>query len=186
MRVLSVIVLLLFATVGICSGMTRPPQPPSKEEILKSEDAKRRERAVVLQEQIGGALAVPVYVFIAVTLLGGLVVEQTRSYVVRQFRMTPSEISDVAIKTYLSLNGLILLILLFSENLHKVAIPLLSLMVATVYPFIVTLLPAIEAGDKGQIKVALNQIKSLYMVIFVLYIIMRVLSPDGLGPLQPR
>ena len=128
----------------------------------------------------------PVFLFIAITLLGGFVVEQARAIVVDKFHFTPSDLQDLVIKAYGALNGFVLLSLLVSENLHKVAIPILSLMVATVYPFFVILLPSLETGEKGQIKVALNQLKSLYMVIFVLYVIMRILSPAGLGPLQPK
>lgn len=122
------------------------------------------------------------YVFI--TLVGPSVAEGARSAVAKQFNWAKSDQIDFAKVAYWGTIGSVLVFSFFNQHLSSMKPTVWLLLGATAYPFFIHVLPSIEADDKPRRKAAMGQIKSLLMLIFIFYVVLRFLSPDGFGEIK--
>ena len=135
-------------------------------------------------QRLNPQLLIGTIVYIFITLVGPSIAEGVQSTVVKKFNLSKSvQITTAKILYFSAIVGLFLLSFA-DKHLSKMNKQVWLLLAATLYPFLVHFLPSIEADDKDRRKAAVNQIKSLFMLIFVLYVIARLLRPDGLGVIR--
>jgi Na+/phosphate symporter len=139
-----------------------------------------------LRKQVSSAFLLGAIGFVCIGLLGPTVTEASRKYVAEQFRLSISDQVFLAKALYWSGISVVLVFSLFNAHLKNVQPAVWLLLGATAYPFFVHVIPSLEAGDKMQRKAAVAQIKSFLMLIFIFYVILRFLSPDGFGNIQMR
>jgi hypothetical protein len=135
------------------------------------------------RQRLNPQLLIGTIVYIFIILVGPSIAEGFQSTVVKKFDLSKSVQITTAKILYFSTIVVLFLISFADKYLSIMHKQVWLLLAATLYPFLVHFLPSIEADDKERRKAAVNQIKSLFMLIFVFYVISRLLSVDGFGGL---
>lgn len=147
-------------------------------------EKKEKERAVafsVLRQRITPSLLMGTIGFIGIALLGPTVAERVREAAAKQFRLRVEAQIKVALWVYWAVVGVIALLALGNQHLQQVKPSVFLLLTATSFPFFVHVIPSLKQGDRAMRKAGMAQIKSFLMLILVFYVIMRMLTPQGLG-----
>jgi hypothetical protein len=122
--------------------------------------------------------------FVCLTFLGPTVLEGARRTIAEKYNLSKSAQHEIALLLYLGIVAGILLMAFFNSHLSAVKPAIFLLIGATAYPFFIHVLPSIQTEDASRRKTAVAQIKSFVMLIFIFYVVLRFLSPDGFGAIQ--
>lgn len=122
--------------------------------------------------------------YVCIGLLGPSATEGTRKFLAEQFKMSKENQISLATWIYWTVVVGVFVFSIFNQHLGAVRPAVWLLLGGTAYPFFVHVLPSLEAGDKLRRKAAVGQMKSFFMLIFIFYIILRFLSPDGFGDIK--
>ena len=151
---------------------------------MRTLEQKRVEKLSELRSRISSSFLLGAVAYVFVTLVGPSVAERARSTAAKQFNWTKSDQIDLAKVAYWGIVGSVVVFSLFNQDLSSIQPAVWLLVGATAYPFFIHVLPSIEADDKPRRKAAMGQIKSLLMLIFIFYVVLRFLSPDGFGEIK--
>jgi hypothetical protein len=119
-------------------------------------------------------------------LIGPSATEKTREIVAAKFKLSKQNQVMIANLLYWFGVVVVLLLSLFNTHLQTVKLSVFLLLGASAYPFFVHVLPSIETKDKTRMKAAIGQVKSFFTLIFIFYVILKVLSPEGFGEIAIR
>jgi hypothetical protein len=195
MNTIRIILVSVFIGITVCclsgcdgNGKREKENQTAKEQAIKDNqkkiEAARLKKIDRLRIEIGGQLYVLAFIYAGITLLGPTILEKTRKIVTKQFKIS----KDNQIVLAVSLYSLIVMVAIFfafnNPNLIPVQQGVLILLAASCYPFLAHIIPSIKTEDKVRMKAALTQIKSLFFIIVVFYIIFRFISPEGFGQIM--
>jgi len=175
----------LIAATVCCAALLLTGCIDGDDERTKAEE-ERRARLLEFRGQISSAFLLGAIGYVCIGLLGPTVAEASRRHVAEQLKLSASAQVSLAKGVYWSVICVLFLFSLFNAHLSTVKPAVWLLLGATAYPFFVHMLPSLKAGDILRRKAAVAQIKSFLMLIFIFYVILRFLIPDGFGPIQIR
>jgi hypothetical protein len=187
MRVVEVAVsaALVVATYLCLTGCSGGPTPEQiQEEFKRQLDAQREAKLGQLRSQVSTSFFFGAVGYVCIGLLGPSAAELGRRLVVTRFKLSIEYQVAIAKFSYGILVGVGFFLSLTNSQLRAVQPAVWLLLGATSYPFFVHVIPSLEAGDKMRRKAGVAQIKSFAMLIFVFYIVLRLLSPEGLGEIK--
>ena len=151
------------------------------EEIRQKAEAARAAKLSELRIGLSRSFLWGACGYVAVTLLGPFVAEYCRSSVSSHFKIPLDLQVQISYWLYFSVVSFVIIITVVDDSLRTVLLPVLVLLTASAVPFFKGVVPGIVNENKLQRKAAMAQIKSLLMLIFVFYIILQVLRPEGFG-----
>jgi hypothetical protein len=158
--------------------------PPSEQEMIRTIEQQRVEKLSDLRSGISSSFLFGTIVYVLITLVGPSVAEGARSTIAKQFNWSKNEQIVIAKVAYWGAIGSVAVFSFFNQHLASMKPAVWLLLGATAYPFFIHVLPSIEDDDKPRRKAAMGQIKSLLMLIFIFYVVLRFLSPDGFGEIK--
>lgn len=167
------IVFLMLFTLLIAVGC-------DDEDKAADEEALRIRKLAEMRESISG------YLLLAsiVVVLGGLflapIMEKFRAKTASWIGMTLDTQILVAKVTYFAVVILILTFSFQNESLKPLFPAVLVLVAGTFYPFFVHYIPGLKNADAMRRKAAMSQIKGFILMIVVVYVLISVLTPDGI------
>lgn len=157
---------------------------PSESEVRRNIEHQRIEKLHILRSQISSSFTLGSLVFICISFFGPTLAEKARASLAKQFHLSETDQVSIAKVLYWLAAGTVALMAVFNEQLGAVRQSVFLLLGATAYPFFVHVVPSIRTGDKLRRKAAVVQIKSFLMLIFIFYVILQFLSPEGFGRIQ--
>lgn len=186
MTTLSRFILVFVACFAVIS-LTSCYEDEKKEAIetyQKQVEQARNAKLGELRSKLSSSFLLGALGYVCIGLLGPSATEGTRKFVAEQFKMSKEDQISLATGIYWTVVGIIFVFSIFNRHLGTVRPAVWLLLGGTAYPFFVHVLPSLEAGDKMRRKAAVGQMKSFFMLIFIFYIILRFLSPDGFGDIK--
>lgn len=179
-------IILVFA---VCFAVFSLSSCYEDEARIESNQKKKIEQARIvrldeLRSKLSSSFLLGALGYVCVGLLGPSATEGTRKFVADQFKMSKEDQISLATGIYWTVVGVIFLFSIFNRHLGPVRPAVWLLLGGTAYPFFVHVLPSLESGDKMRRKAAVGQMKSFFMLIFIFYIILRCLGPDGFGDIK--
>jgi len=161
---------------------------PGDEEKIEAHDkavAKARvEKLDQFRDKVRSSFLLGALGFVCISFFAPTIAEEGRKFAAKQFSLSDETQVKIAVRTYWAVVSSVALFSLLDKSLSTVFPAIFLLLGATAYPFFVHILPSIPAHDKMRRKAAMAQMKSFVMLIFIFYIILRFLSPDGFGDIQ--
>lgn len=151
-----------------------------------SEEEKREIRLQELRERVTASFLLGAIGYIAIGLMGPSVAEKGRKWVVGRFHLSTAAQIALAGGIYALAILVVILFCIFDKYLRSGIPAVILLLGATVYPFFGHVIPSLRTGDVQQRKAAVGQIKSFLMLIFIFYVILHFLSPEGFGEIQAK
>jgi hypothetical protein len=154
------------------------------ESTVERAERLRREQLAQEYSQWSGIAFLFAAIYVAVILLGPSVIEWSRGQIVRHFNWSKETQIEMAQWIYFGITATIGIGTLISPHLWAIKLAVVILVGATLQPFFNGIVPSIETNDKQRRKAAVAQIKSLWMLILVFYIILRLKTPEGFSGLK--
>jgi magnesium-transporting ATPase (P-type) len=162
----------------------------SDEELIEKYKNKiendRIEKLSGLRSTLSSSFLLGAILYVCVVLIGPSATEKTREIVAAKFKLSKQNQVMIANLLYWFGVVVVLLLSLFNTHLQTVKLSVFLLLGASAYPFFVHVLPSIETKDKTRMKAAIGQVKSFFTLIFIFYVILKVLSPEGFGEIAIR
>ena len=137
-----------------------------------------------ISKNVAAFLTVGAVAFVLIMFFAYPIAENARRFVVKRLKVTPHTQAFLAKAIYGLTSMAVLAGTFVIPELKKVRQAVLILLVATAYPFFCELLPGIRNEDANLRKCAVNHIKTAFFLIFVFWVVMKILSVDGLGPIK--
>jgi len=147
-------------------------------------EQQRQQREAAFQEvrqRVSPSLLLGTIVYVGLAFFAPAIAEKAREAVAQKLSLGPGAQVKLALFIYWLAVGTIFVLALINIHLRQVRPSVFLLLGATAYPFFVHLIPSLKEGDRIKRKSAITQIKSFLMLIFVFYVVMRLLTPEGLG-----
>ncbi len=122
-------------------------------------------------------------VVLAQTFFGPAILDALRGWGVHWFQLSMQTQKELAQLAYGLAIGLASLFTLFHPTLAEVRLSIFLLLAGTVVPFTKDYLPGIQTGDRLRRKLAIAQITKLFVCGAIYFLILKVLSPEGINGL---
>ena len=148
------------------------------------EREKRIDRLEIMQKKVSSQFLYGAFVYVFFVLIGPTIAEKSRAAITNKFHLTITSQVRLAKFAYSTLISVILLLSMCDKYLNEIFPVVLLLTGATLYPFLVDVIPSLKNQNTIQRKSGISQIKSFLILIFVFYIILRMLNPEGIGVIQ--
>ena len=167
-----VLVLSALACALFFSGCFQPPEDDRPARLAK------------MRDQVTTSFFVGSLIYVCVGLMGPTVSENARLWAASQFKLSSKNQIALAWLLYAVAIGLTLWITFKSEYLTPSWPSVIILLAGTFYSFLGEVIPSLRTGEVNRRKLGVGQIKSFFMLIAIFYVIMKFLSPEGLGDLK--
>jgi hypothetical protein len=161
-----------------------PSEEKIKQEVKHQIEQQRVEKLSQLRDRISSSFLLGAIIYVCITLVGPSVAEGVRGSVAKQLNWSKSGQVYFAKFAYWATIVIVGIVSLFNQHLSSMKPAVWLLLGASAYPFFVHVIPSIEAEDKARRKSAMGQVKSLLMLIFIFYVVLRFLSPEGFGEIK--
>jgi hypothetical protein len=151
---------------------------------IQSAEQDRQFRLSKMREQVTISFFVGAIVYVCAGLLGPSVTERGRLWAAEKFKLSTNDQITFAYWIYGALVVGTLVVTGISEHLRPTFMAVIVLLGGTFYSFKCHVIPGLQTGDVNRRKMAVGQIKSFFMLIVIFYIIMKFLSPEGMGQIK--
>ncbi len=181
----SFLVILTVCSFAILLGGCIPEgglRPPSS--VIKELEAQRQQYLETLKAEARTTFLFASLTTILVTFFGHSVVEAMRRFGVACFKLSTEAQAGLAKSIYGLICAAALIPALFDSGCSPIRSSVIILVAASCVPFYRIYLPGIYGEDPRERRAALGQLKTFFLLIAVFFIIMKFLSPEGIGDLS--
>lgn len=179
-----IIALMLALAALALTGCYEEEKKKAVEDYQRQVEQVRVAKLHELRGRLSSSFFIGAIGYVCIGLLGPSLAEGTRKVVADQFKLSIEDQVSLAKGVYWTTVVIVVLFSFFNTHLGAVRPAVWLLLGGTAYPFFVHVIPSLEAADKLRRKAAIGQIKSFLMLIFIFYVILRFLSPDGFGDIK--
>ena len=151
---------------------------------IQSAEEQRQIKLSKMREQVTISFLVGAIVYVCAGLMGPTVSERGRQWAAEKFRLSTADQITAAYWIYGACVIATLVATVFSDHLRPTFMAVMILLAGTFYSFKCHVIPGLLKGDVNRRKMAVGQIKSFFMLIVIFYIIMKFLSPEGMGQIK--
>lgn len=161
--------------LGIAPESWLKPWTWRNDELVEATHAARLEKLTSFQGSIIALATICAIAFVASSLFGPWILDRLRAKLVVHLRLTNFQIKALVIAGYSAAVAVCSVLLVTSEPVRLLALPLLILIGGTLFDLRTRALPAIDADDREKFKAAISRIKTAFLLALVFVVAIQML-----------